>query len=979
MAVKTENKPITITLGNLLKIFTDETTSNNTSEDQALLGKDACTFLYGDITEGSPSINRIRNCCDQQQKNTYSQSYNGYSRIADRYFPDMTAANYKGDAKKVQEEIRVLRDYIFNAWQKRFDLYPRSDYDTEIEKYLSDASLKNSEVPGVKEIRDFLLSYNKAVQSTDRADVYTVLTILSITRTYWSRLPSSIILPVNYKNKARLISTSDIEVRYQDAQEFYEEGQYDAALNKLENLVQSNTAVFNKSQKAFYRFNSKVCLLRSQVRRQIMQDLDSTSNEYAEMKMYVRDDLYEAIDNHSTEAMLIVARECYGDRSDSVFDKDLDECLKLCKKVFDEYPDSDECGEAAWILYQENYEGNADVYLKVSYECSYEAAIKEYKIINTVSLTNTIEQSTDTSTGYYYINDKNPCSEMIEESAPRGWQLNPYPLEKASYYRNTADLRIKLTTCRKKQRFFLISDDFDRNLQELLLILQTIKSSQAINTGSYPKNHNISYEFYIRGNEEKIAPFVDTALARIKNLIIPVHIIDEDKMAARVLAQHPLFYSIRRLSETGAAHLKFLVVGNTKVCDWLVREASWMLTFRNPKIESEILIIAPDADSVKERIEYRCPDIENSSLDISIKKADYETPKFLEAVSKALSSGYPYFAIDTGSDIDNMELAVKIRECCIRKKIKDDADNISESPVITFYCQDPDIANLSLNTIVINEDAGKKWYNNYRVIPFGRRDRLYHWDNITNHILEQLSLNIHLQYYLNDSPSMGYSLTKSREDYYTALIDYYGRTYNRDSSMAVAMSLPYRLYQGIVDKTRLLPSERINIMDDEAFYSVEARNKYSVLVKKINWENSEYIHEFEQRHSDSYGKDKFSTETEFDPKSEVYQMAKWEQKRWNQFMRSRGWINASIRQMRMYYGKGNANQQLYIGKMHPCIEDYPKLESISNKYNELSGKDKEFQMSNITSIQRTEKILSLYWAEKAKSMFEKQDDENQKS
>ena len=62
MAVKTEETPITITLGNLLKIFTDEKTSNNTFQDQALLGKDACTFLYGDITKVSSSINKIRKC-----------------------------------------------------------------------------------------------------------------------------------------------------------------------------------------------------------------------------------------------------------------------------------------------------------------------------------------------------------------------------------------------------------------------------------------------------------------------------------------------------------------------------------------------------------------------------------------------------------------------------------------------------------------------------------------------------------------------------------------------------------------------------------------------------------------------------------------------------------------------------------------------------------------------------------------------------
>lgn len=967
MTAITEKKPITITLGNLLEIFTNEK-KDSISPDKALLGEDACNALYKGIKERSASISRIRNCCDKQQENTYSQSYKGYSRIADRYFPDMTAGNYKGDVKKVQAEISALRNQILNAWNERFHTFSLTDYGDKIDNYLKDASLNKSELRDVKEIKKFISSYKKAKQSDEIAEVFTVLTILSITRTYWNRLPASMILPEDYKKKEDLMSTSDVEVRYQNAQEFYEKGQYSTALEMLENLVQSNTSVFNNTKKALYRFNSKVCLLRNQVRRQIMQGLDTTSSEYAEMKRQVHDDLYEAIDNHSTEAMLKVAIECSEDRSDTVLDKDLTECLRLCKAILDEYPDADECGEAAWILYRENYEGNADVYLKLSYEYSYEKAVYEYKIKNTVSLTNTIEKSADTSTGYYFINDENLCSEIIERSAPCGWKRIPYPL-------NTT----KMNTRKGKQRFFLISNDFDRNLQELLLILQTIKSCQAINTDSYSKDYQISYEFYIRGNEEKIAPFVDTALARIENLIIPVHIIDEDKMSSRVLAQHPLFYSIRRLSSAESAHLIFVVIGSTKVCDWLIREASWMLTFRDPKIESEILIIAPDADKVKKRINYRCPDIKNSNLDISIKKEDYETPEFMEAVDKVLSLGYPYFAIDTGSDIDNMEMALKIREYCIRKKITDDDDDISESPVIAFYCQSPDIANLSLNTVVINEDAGKKWYNNYRVIPFGRSDRLYHWDSITNHILAQLSLNIHLQYYLNDSSSMEYSSTKIKNDYFTALKDYYGRTYNRDSSMAVAMSLPYRLYQGSVGRTRILPSERINIMDDEAFYSVDARKTYSEWVNKINWENSKYTLEFEHRYSDAYGEWKTDIKTELDPESEVYQMAKWEQDRWNQFMRSRGWISASTKQMRMYYDKGNANQQLYIGKMHPCIEDYSKLNSTNNKYKELSGKDKGFQMSNITSIQRTEKILSLYWAEKAKSMFERQNDEVQKS
>ena len=64
-------------------------------------------------------------------------------------------------------------------------------------------------------------------------------------------------------------------------------------------------------------------------------------------------------------------------------------------------------------------------------------------------------------------------------------------------------------------RVFLISDNFERNLRELLHFLQVIKDNQK-------QVENGQFEFFIRGEEEKIAPFVDTALARLENLIIPV-------------------------------------------------------------------------------------------------------------------------------------------------------------------------------------------------------------------------------------------------------------------------------------------------------------------------------------------------------------------------------------------------------------------------------------------------------------------------
>lgn len=1009
MANITERTPITITLGNLLKVFTNKGISKNTKYDRLLLGK-ACDYLYEDIKEGSVSIDRIRNCVNQKKDQSYAQAYNGYERLAMYYFyelmPNSNSADGEVDSsknepldesiikkkkelfEKKKSEVLELRSFILNAWIERLKK-PFADYETLVNNCFLDDSFIASEVPGVVQIRAFIDEYQEAQENNDRAEVLTVLTILAATRGQWHNLPHATLLPPKYKTREQLTDMSEFELRYLEAVDLYSEGDYQDALEKLENLelmnffaLNPNDEVDEKSEnliaeKKLELFDRKVVTLRCKVRRKLIRFNCETDEEREDMEDSLRTDLEYAIDDyHSTEMMLVVAREYYEEQPYSVFSTDKSKCIELCKKIIDKYPEATECGEAAYML-SKLIEDTAlsDAYLKKAYDYSYDKAVREYKEKHAVSLTSTIDRSSDTSGGFYCFNEENVYSEFIKQSAPTIWKPVSYPMARTILTSDSVNVWEKISGNEGQQRFYLISNDFERNLQELLHLLQTIKNNY-IETAA---NMNMPFEFYIRGQEEKIGPFIDTALARIENIIIPVHIIDDDKMSARVLAQHPLFHSIRRLSENEAALLKFVVIGNTKVCEWLIREASWMLAFRNQKLKTEIIIIAPDAESVKEHIKFKCPDIDATKLSINAKNAGYETDECLRQIKGAIESGYAYFAVDIGSDIDNMAMATKIRECCIRKKVQSNADDISDLPVIAFHCNNPDIANLSQGTVVINENWGNKWFNNYAVIPFGRIDTLYHWDSLTNDILEQLSLNVHLQYYLKDGPATESTTKKAKEDYFNALKEYYGRTYNRDSSLAVAMSLPYRLYQGIVDQgtvglRRILPPEPINILDGDIYYSNEARVIFAECVEKIDWEHGKFTEEIEQDRMDSYGNHEKYMMTRFDTKSEVYQMAEWEQERWNRFMISRGWTTATPKQMQFYYDAGNHSQQLYIGRMHPCVEDFGKLQDINEKYMIKSGKDKGLHMSNITSIQRTERLLTLYWFKKARALVEKTED-----
>lgn len=964
--IHTENIPVT--LKRIHELFTWEQAKDNDIE-KYLLG-DAYDKLYakqngeGLLSESGRS--KIRNYTDKQC------AHNGQKNV---FFTFFAADDEKG--KELQEHLRTV-------WLKKISTSDSFDFEKTADSFLADPLMKTAK-PGsrVKDIKNSLESYRNAVDETKQAEFMTLLTIVAITRVCVEDLPDWVLL----KNDGSIMETAPELEEIQKGKDAMERSQWQEAIDIFENLerffTDKKSRVYN-TEKRLLQYNARVTYLISEAYEGLWASTAS-SEDRQDLAAQVRDALFSSADTyHGAEARLKIAQSYFhkdnrniSNPADCIFPFDIEKCAQQCHLLILEHPyAAKECGEAYWMLYElandYGYEPpkqeSRELYLWKACAYNHREALRIHAIESTISAKKKSKRSSDTTKGLYYINDINQYSKYIARTRPEGWLDHFYVTDK---YGDITDDWVK---SKENQKHFLISDDYDKNLSDLLYLLETMKSYDNM---ADPYNR---IEFYIRGTEEKIAPFIDTALSRMKHMIFPVHILDDSKRSARVLAQHPLFYPIRRIRENEQAILTYVIIGDTSCCEWLLREAFWMMTFRNHNIETNILVLSPNAENFVQDIAALCPGMEqalNGKREnrtggeicrqfpyIAGKNCSYHSSAMISKIKDILRDGTCYFSIDMGSDTDNAAMAIQIRELSVRKWVSDSEKMYvpnPELPVITFRCQDPDIANLSYRTVVLNEDYGSRWFNNYAVIPFGRLDQQYHWDALTNSLFEELSLNIHLQYYLNDS----FDMETEEEDYKEALKTYYRRTYNRDSSMSVCLSIPYRLFQGIgigeqesTIVAPVLPSEPINILESDTFYSEEAIDSYLEIWRKhSDWRKSCKKPDHEKGEI-------------YDEDSLLYKMGKWEHDRWNRWMISRKWQGVTNRKVvSAYFDEGNRKQQLYIGRIHPLIESFFDVGFFGPFWKKISGENRDFCNNDISSIQRTGEILTRHWTRAAREFY----------
>lgn len=630
----------------------------------------------------------------------------------------------------------------------------------------------------------------------------------------------------------------------------------------------------------------------------------------------------------------------------NLYDRNPDQCLTDCGTILlsGGMPQR-VTGEALWLLYQlmesgheaalafaeEQKLGDAGQVLEKACEQNWRAAIElrsQQRARDSVSLVRVLrhEDSPEYGTAFFNGSLDSELAEILRRTIPVHWELKP--LDRRTLSRELAG------SGDTPLRFLLLGEDEEKNLKDALVVLQTLKQLHQLD----PRCVSV----FLGGAEERVAPLIDTAQEHMDGRIIPVTILDQEKTAAQqLLSRHPLFYPIRDVKSvflhSGVAQqndriershtLHFVITGDSRCCEWLVREAYWMMTFREQylvRIRPVITVIAPKASELVDRVFFRCPGMESGAeggVEIRAKDLGFLSEEYRKAVVSVFTAENSscYFAVDMGSDLENLEHAIRLRETLTRVWIRHDmTKELEEPPVIAFRCEDSDLSKLSRETVVLNENLGSAWYNHYRLIPFGSAYDRASWQQLSENTQERVSFCGHLQYYRLDEDGPG---EPSREEKWKAAWrDYYRRSYNRESSLGVALSLPYRLFNshfavitnhhGGETAVGLLP-ERWNILDPDTFWSGEARERFADVYDSAVRDREEETVRYVSRKENEY--------------NELRAIAEWEHERWNRYMISRGWVTAKVQQTIDYRNAGNGRWQLYLGRMHPCIAPFDDL------------------------------------------------------
>lgn len=551
--------------------------------------------------------------------------------------------------------------------------------------------------------------------------------------------------------------------------------------------------------------------------------------------------------------------------------------------------------------------------------------------------------------GIYILNSENCVSDWIIKTAPTNWK------ERFSFQPENELER------KSHQRFILINEDYDVNLNDALRILNNIQNN--LNEDSWQEDWE-STEIYIRCNEELATPLLDTALNHLyesfsqddsptPSALAKIYLIDEEKRCADYLfARHPHFYPLSFARNTRqndkspspedakeptykTIHIVILSDNNNiQYATWLIREAFWTLPRQDRSIHSKITVLSPNATEICQRINASCPGLAQfSSLDdkaiehpykieiadITFPQISYRTTLFSNrALQTELNilqkkDDLFYFIVDCSSDLIATQTGIAIRESAIRQAVF--SGHISKysrkNSIIAIRCSNPDYAGLINNLIVPKEqEHSNQWFNDYNFISFGSLNDIYSWDNLSGGVLETTAQCIHLQYC---NSSFDYSSCKQN------LASYFKKLYNRESSLAAAISLPYRLFEAGIFPTGWY------IQNKEAYWSAEARQKLS--------------HQFnEALYRESMSDMQSSTENTLpnDPENInqdlLEKLAQYEHTRWCCYQLTRGWLPAEPNQAVEYMNAGVPRHVLQIAKIHPCICSWEGLASLQSSF-----------------------------------------------
>lgn len=565
-----------------------------------------------------------------------------------------------------------------------------------------------------------------------------------------------------------------------------------------------------------------------------------------------------------------------------------------------------------------------------------ELVAKRYGSITTNNIKHSIlpevQLASSLEAGYYFLRtgDDKEVSKYITSTKPQNWHPLSDWLNANSI--NTAEANLgsilvgQSNILTNNLRFIFVDSDYDKNIADALNILDIFKKITDAAISDPAEWGNI--EIIIRCNQEQTTPLLDTAYSFLdecreggtssfaKNPV-KIYMLDEKKRTADLLyAQHPLFYpltSVRNSSDLSHKTFNLVIISNNMDADytiWLIREAFWLLPHTRFQIRSKITVLSPIADELCYKTTTLCPgfscfskrngkeleiDLKRNTYidDISFPEIEYDTIsmdsfEIQNKIANYSAQDILYYVVDLATDLEGINLATQIRELSVKKALqqRDLRNYTSDETVVAVRCQNKNYANLLTQLIIPKEtEYDNRWFNDYKIIPFGTKSDIFSWDELVGGTIEFMSECMHYQYCTPAYESHDFD-TPAPADY---IWSYHRRLYNRTSSYSAAMALPYRLFEaGVVLPGWTFKNKNSYWLQD---------NRDELADKMDNALNPDILDE----------------------------LSKWEHSRWCCYLYSTGWLPATPEETKHYMNNGVTRHSLQIAKLHPCLCSWDDL------------------------------------------------------
>lgn len=439
--------------------------------------------------------------------------------------------------------------------------------------------------------------------------------------------------------------------------------------------------------------------------------------------------------------------------------------------------------------------------------------------------------------------------------------------------------------------FMLLKDNHDDNVKEALALAKKYADRKV---HIHLLNENTETLDLLDAADEK-----SEAVLRLINepRMVIYHLLDED----------PLFLYNKECPD-------ILILGAGRMGREAIKACSWCAT--SLKNEPKIYVVDKDV-SVVIKLEKEAPEM-MSSESIQFKEMDVETSEFVAFLRAHRQIGYVICTL--GDDRLNLRTAMDIRGVSYEVK---PFGTEKKPPAIHVLLNDEFMAEtakeltFAAKTFETDKEGERKKVPrriNYELKPFGELKDFYTLKNICASPLEGAGLAVDYHYYKiakKDEIAANEKKKQEGKKYDEVIMlgedkfyeqNYNQFNYNRDSSIACALHIKYRLYQFL---------EEMNYLE---------------YIAKVDWVK---------------GLDK-DTKTAIEKylnsdegKEAVEELAILEHKRWNAYMRSEGWKTADAKTAGWNAEDKLADHRNFAAKLHCNLVEWENLDEYTQEYDRV--------------------------------------------